>query len=67
MPGTSISSVRLGGGVEGFLKKTSIALGDPVVWATVNTERGIEAVDWGRCVAESITTRFGACRKAVRL
>ena len=68
MSGTSsISSVRLGGRVEGFLEKTGITLGDPIVWANVNTERGIEAVGWGRCVAESITTRFGACRKAVRL
>ena len=59
--------MRLGGGVGGFLEKTSIALGDPVVWAAVNTEQGIEAVGWGRCVAESITTRFDARRKTVRL
>jgi len=55
------------GGVGGSLEKPGTVLADPFLWAAGNAERGIVVLDTGRCVTESITTRFGVGGKLLEV
>ena len=61
---SSISSARPA--VEDSPEKACVTLDDLVGWGAGNAKWGIEVAGMGRCAAKSITTRFGAWRKAVR-